>query len=186
VFTVDEREAVLLHTNLAANQVLLLGAQRLSTSLDSFSSWLLAGFGALFGLLIANFASLSDHLHANSLKLGASLFLVAATLGALQKLIAAYVAAGTSAGEAGRAMGKELATALVPLDVQSMYVQVRQGLFWPLSAFNARMTRKANAGDYAAVGRHHAKASQVQLLLVLLQSGFSIASAAYVVRGIAI
>ena len=182
----DEREAIELHTNLAANQILLLGAQRLSVSLDTFSSWLLAGFGALFGLLIANFATLSSHLQATSLKFGASLFLIAATAGALQKLIGAYVAAGTSAGEAGRAMGKELATSPTPLDVQSMYEQVRKGLFWPLSLFNANMTRKANSGDYAAIGRHQAKASQIQLVLVLVQSGFSIASAAYVVRGIAI
>jgi hypothetical protein len=67
-----------------------------------------------------------------------------------------------------------------------MYKQVRDGLFWPLSSFNARMTGKTKSGDFAVVGRHHAKTSQLQFLLVLLQSGFSIASAACVVRGIAI
>jgi hypothetical protein len=183
---VDEREAIALNTSLAASRILSLGAQRLSSSLDTFSGWLLAGFGAVFGLLIANYATLSDHIAASSLKSGAGLFLVAAAFAALQKLLAAHVAAGTAAGEDGRGIGKELASSKVPLDVDSMYKQVRDGLFWPLSSFNARMTAKAKSGDFAVVGRHHAKTSQLQFLLVLLQSGFSIASAACVVRGIAI
>lgn len=182
----DEKDAVALNTSLAASRILSLGAQRLSSSLDTFSGWLLAGFGAVFGLLVANFATLSAHINASNLKLGSGLFLVAAAFAALEKLLAAYVAAGTAAGEDGRGLGKELASGVVPLDVDSMYNQVKQGLFWPLSSLNACMTAKAKSGDVAVVGRHHAKTSQVQLLFVLFQSGFSIASAACVVRGIAI
>ena len=182
----DEKQAVALNTSLAASRILSLGAHRLSASLDTFSGWLLAGFGAVFGLLIANFAALSEHIHAANLKVGAGLFLIAAAFAAGQKFLAAYVAAGTAAGEGGRSIGKEIASGAVPLDVDSMYTQVRQGLFWPLSSFNARMTSKAKAGDFAVTGRHHAKTSQIQFVLVLLQSGFSIASAACVVRGIAI
>jgi len=183
---VDEKEAIALNTSLAASRILSLGAHRLSSSLDTFSGWLLAGFGAVFGLLIANFGTVSEHINASNLKLGAGLFLVAAAFAAAQKLLAAYVAAGTAAGEDGRGIGKELASGAIPLDVDSMYEQVRQGLFWPLSSFNARMTAKAKAGDFAVTGRHHAKTSQIQFLLVLFQSGLSIASAACVVRGIAI
>ena len=182
----NDKEAIALNTSLAASRILSLGAQRLSSSLDTFSGWLLAGFGAVFGLLIANFATLSDHINASNIKLGAGLFLVAAAFAALEKLLAAYMAAGTAAGEDGRGFGKELASGAVPLNVDSMYKQVKQGLFWPLSSFNARMTAKATSGDFAVIGRHHAKTSQIQLILVLLQSGFSIASAACVVRGIAI
>ncbi|WP_407353297.1 hypothetical protein [Luteimonas sp. R10] len=116
----NEKEAIALNTSLAASRVLSLGANRLSSCLDMFSGWLLAGFGAVFGLLIANFAALSEHINASNLKQGAGIFLVAAAFAAAQKLLAAYVAAGTAAGEDGRGIGEELASGPVPLDVDSM------------------------------------------------------------------
>ncbi|MFC7302264.1 hypothetical protein [Cognatiluteimonas weifangensis] len=182
----DQKAAIALQTSLAAGRILSSGAQKLSLTVDKFSSWLLAGFGAAFGLLIANFSSLSEHLSASSLKVGASFFLVAATFAALQKLLAAFVLASTTAAEDGRNFGAELASSDIPLDVESMYSQVNRGLFWPLNRFNEHITQIAKAGDYAVIGRHHAKASQLQVALVIAQSALSIVSAAYVVGGIAI
>lgn len=182
----DEKAAEALNTSLAAGRILSIGAQRLSSSLDSFSGWLLAGFGALFGLLVSNIDTLTPHMDISRLKTGAEVFLVAASLAALQKLIAAYVAAGTAAGEDGRAIGKELAAGTASLNIESMYQQISHGLLWPWRSFNARAVQKAKAGDHAVVGRFHAKASQVQCYLVVLQSICSIGAAAFVVSGIAI
>ncbi|MBF6022796.1 hypothetical protein [Lysobacter niastensis] len=182
----DEQQAAALQTGIAAQRILTLGARLLSTSLDHFSGWLLAGFGAVFGLLIANIDSLKDHITTFNVMAGAVLFLIAAGLAALQKLLAAYLTATTASAAEGREIGREIAESELPVDVQEMYRQVAQGLFWPLSAFNRWMTAKANKGDVAVVGRHHAKAAQIQFLLVLLQSALSIVAAAFVVAGIKI
>ncbi|MGY1425222.1 hypothetical protein [Lysobacter sp. A289] len=182
----DEKAAEALNTNLSASRILSIGARRLSTSLDSFSGWLLAGFGATYGLLLANIDSLAAHVSTSNIKSGAACFIVAAALAALQKLIAAYVAAGTAAGEDGRAAGNELADNRIPLNVESMYQQVNQGLLWPWRQLNTHMTNIARAGDVAVVGRFHAKASQIQCYLVVFQVIASLVSAGFLVSGIAI
>ena len=182
----NAKEAEALNTSLTASEVLSTGARRLSASLDSFSGWLLAGFGVTYGLLLANIGSLTPYLSISNVKSGAVCFLVAACFGAAQKLIAAYVAAGTAAADDGRVSGKELAKKDIQLNVESMYNQVNQGLLWPWRNFNTSMTDKARAGDYAVIGRFHAKASQIQCYLVVLQALASLVSAALLVGGIAI
>ncbi|GAA5007026.1 hypothetical protein FNZ56_04585 [Pseudoluteimonas lycopersici] len=180
----DEKAAEALNTSLTASRILSLGASRISASLDVFSGWLLAGFGATYGLLLANLGSLAPYIDTSNVKFGAMYFVVSASLAAAQKLIASYVAAGTAAGEEGRATGKELANSRVPIDVESMYQQVNQGLLWPWSTFNARMTDKARKGDYAVIGRFHAKASQIQTYLVVFQVITSLISAVFLINGI--
>lgn len=182
----DERAAEALNTSLTAGHILSIGAGRLSASLDKFSGWLLAGFGATYGLLLAHLDSVAVYLRVSNIKFGAAFFLAAACAAACQKLIAAYVAAGTAAEGDGRDTGKDLANAGVPLNVESMYKQVNQGLLWPWRTFNARMTAKAVAGDYAVMGRFHAKASQVQCYFVVAQFCLSLVSAILLVCGISI
>lgn len=46
-----------LQTRIFAGQLLTLGAQKGSASLDAFSGWFFAGFGAAFALLLANLES---------------------------------------------------------------------------------------------------------------------------------
>ena len=182
----DEKAAEALNTSLSAGRILSIGARRLSASLDSFSGWLLAGFGATYGLLLAHLDSLATYMSTSNVKTGATYFIIAAALAAIQKLLAAYVAAGTAAGEDGAATGKELAENRAPLNVESMYQQVNQGLLWPWRGFNTRITKKAIAGDYAVVGRFHARASQIQSYFVVLQIIASLVSAGFLVSGIAI
>lgn len=182
----DQQAAEALSTSLTAGRILSISASRLSASLDKFSGWLLAGFGATYGLLLAHLDSVAAYLRVSNVKFGAAFFLAAACAAACQKLIAAYVAAGTAAEGNGRDTGKDLATAGALLNVESMYTQVNQGLLWPWRTFNTRMTAKAVAGDYAVMGRFHAKASQVQCYFVAAQFCLSLASAILLVRGISI
>lgn len=182
----DEKAAETLNTTLTASRILSTGARRLSLSLDSFSSWLLAGFGATYGLLLANIGSLAAYVSPSRIKLGAACFIVAAALAALQKLIASYVAAGAASFGDGEATGKDLADKRAPLNVEGMYQQVNQGLLWPWRQFKSRMTSVARTGDFAVVGRFHAKASQIQCYVVVLQVIASLVSAGFLVSGIAI
>lgn len=182
----DQRAAEALNTSLTAGHVLSVGAGRLSASLDKFSGWLLAGFGATYGLLLAHLDSVASYLQVSNVKSGAAFFVAAACAAACQKLIAAYVAAGTAAEADGRDNGRDLARARAPLNVESMYKQVNEGLLWPWRTFNARMTAKAVGGDYAVMGRFHAKASQVQCYFVAVQFCLSLVSAILLVCGISI
>jgi hypothetical protein len=183
---VDKKDAIALNTSLAASRILSIGAQRISASLDTFSGWLLAGFGAAFGLMLANLQSATQLISLGSLKSGAAMFLVAAAFGASQKLVAVYVLSSVAAAEDGKNLGKELAENPVPLDVSEMYKQVNEGLLWPWSTIGRQITQKAQSGDYAVSGRIHARASQIQSYIVAVQATLSIWSAVIVVSGIAI
>jgi len=145
---------------------------------------LLAGFGAVFGLLIANFDSLSTHISPLNIKVGAGFFIVSAALGAAQKFIAAYVAATSASSEQGREIGDDLVLSGDSIDFDGMFREVRRGLFWPLDVINERMVAKAMAGDFAIGARQVAKATQVQLVAMLLQVVISLVSAVVVVCGI--
>jgi hypothetical protein len=80
-------EPVLIHqTKLVAAQTLSIAAQKMSAALDSFSSWLVAGFGATLALLIANLDTVSSFIIGGTIKCSAVLFLVSACFACVAKL----------------------------------------------------------------------------------------------------
>jgi|SRR5690348_6541728 hypothetical protein len=172
--------------NIAAGQLLIVAAQKVSASFDSFSGWLLAGFGAALALFIANLDAISDHIDSYSIRYAAGLFLASAVLAVLQKLLAMFVAGGTAAGVAGAAMGKDLADRGIDLDVATFFEETKKALYWPGTIFASRAFKKAQSGDFAGPGRMYVKISQFQALIVVIQASLSLAAAAVVVCGLAI
>lgn len=174
-----------LQARVLAGQLLTLAAQKSSSTLDIFSGWLLAGFGAGFALLLANLDSIIQFLPLSSLKLGASLFLISAALAVLEKLIASFVASGAGAGIEGGKIGKQLAEDKVEFDRTVLFREIEKALPWPLSRFAKRAFERAQAGDYAVMSRVFTKASLLQGLVVLGQAALSLAAAMVVVCGLA-
>lgn len=171
--------------NIAAGQLLIVAAQKVSASFDSFSGWLLAGFGATLTLFIANLDSLSGYIDFSSVRCAAGLFLLSAVLAVFQKLLAMFVAGGTAAGVAGAAMGKDLANRSVDLDITTFFEETTKALYWPGTVFARRAFKEARSGDFAGPGRMYAKISQLQALTVLIQASLSLAAAAVIVCGLA-
>ena len=169
-----------------AGQALTAATNRVSASLDTFSGWLAAGFGAALALFIANLDSVSKFVSLESVKCASFLFLISALLAVINKLLAAFIAAGTTAAAEGAALGKDLRERGVELNVPAFFSNIEQALFWPLSRFANRAFAKASDGDFAKPSRMYTKAAQLQALVVITQAALSLAAAVIIVCGMAV
>lgn len=172
--------------NIFAGQLLIVATQKVSSSFDTFSGWLAAGFGAALALFIANLDSISKFASMGSIKCASLLFLVSAVLAVINKLLASFIAAGTTAAIEGAALGKDLAERQVQIDITTLFAETEKALFWPGSWFARRAFAKAQSGDFAGPGRMYTKAAQLQALAVIIQAVLSLAAAVSIVRGLAV
>lgn len=174
-----------LHASVFAGQTLILATSRVSASLDTFSGWLAAGFGAALALFIANLDTVSKFVHLGNIKCASFLFLASALLAAIDKLLAVFIAAGTAAATEGAALGKEIAERGIAFDIPKFFSEITRALFWPLSALARRSFKKTEAGDFASPSRLYTKAAQIQALIVILQAVLSLSAAVVIVGGLA-
>jgi hypothetical protein len=172
--------------NILAGQLLIVATQKVSSSFDTFSGWLAAGFGAALALFIANLESISKFATLSSIKSASLLFLVSAVLAVIDKLLASFIAAGTAAAIEGAALGRDIAERQVQIDVTTFFAETEKALFWPASLFARRAFTKAQAGDFAGPGRMYTKVAQLQAFAVIIQAGLSLAAAVIIVRGLAV
>lgn len=172
--------------NILAGQLLILATQRVSASFDTFSGWLVAGFGAALALFIANLDTVSKFASLSSLKFASFLFLVSAALAVIDKLLAALIAAGTTAAVEGAALGKDLEERGIEVDISRLFSETERALLWPGSLFARRAFAKAQSGDFAGPGRMYTKVAQVQAIVVIIQAVLSLAAAGVIVRGLAV
>jgi hypothetical protein len=174
-----------IQANIFAGQALVVATNRVSASLDTFSGWLAAGFGAALALFIANLDTVSDFVSLESIKCAAFLFLASAFLAVIDKFLAAFIAAGTTTATEGAALGKDLAERGVEFDVPAFFSEIARALFWPLSAFARRAFAKVGTGDFAGPSRMYTKAAQIQAVVVVIQAFLSLAAAVVIVCGLA-
>ena len=182
--TATECEKV--EARLLAAKILTTAAQRSSAAMDTFSSWLLVGFGAAFALILANMDSVTKFIPFAHLKSGAILYLASALLAVADKFLASFVAAGTGSASDGDALARDLESRGARVDLPELLREVQKGLMWPWSLIARYMADSTLAGDHAVAGRVHTKASQFQGYVVLVQALLCIVSAAVVVYGTAI
>jgi hypothetical protein len=167
-----------------AGQLLTLATQKVSSSFDTFSGWLVAGFGAALALFIANSDSVSTFVSTRSVKSAAFLFLASAVLAVAAKLLAAFIAAGTTAAVEAAQLGRDLAEREVEIDLARLFAETEKALFWPAKLLARRAFAKAQRGDYAGPGRMYTKVAQLQALAVIIQAVLSFVAALVIVRGI--
>ena len=171
--------------NILAGQLLVIAARKVSVELDRFSGWLAAGFGAALALFIANLDTISKFIAPYSIRNAAILFLISAVLAVFEKLLAAFVAAGTTAGIKGAALGKEIAEREIAFDIPAFFMETKRALYWPGRFFADRAFAKTHTGDFAGPGRIYAKTAQLQALTVITQALLSLAAAAIIIFGLA-
>lgn len=161
---------------LHARTIMIQGAARGSSLVDSFSSWLLAGYAALVALLVSNADSLSRLLQPPALTYSLYGLAITAGLGLVQKAMAAMVA---SRG-AGEAVGRELAERGAAVSGMSVVVgEIMKATLPAMRPYMRRHFGRTAEGDLAADGRAAYKLAQWQLIVVALQTLLAIAFVAW-------
>jgi hypothetical protein len=152
---------------LIVGTMLLAAAGKASRALDTFGTWLLAGFGAAVALLLTNHDTLALIPSAAS-RGEIRLFLFAVVLAVIQK----YVAIIVTMADEGSTLGREIVTPHLgrgaQIDPDMITSEVLRGLYGPQRWIVRKMFAKSK-GDFAAAPRAFMKMAQVQGLLVVLE-----------------
>jgi len=178
----DKNEAAPnLHEGILIGKMLGIMAINVTTAQETFSSWLLAGFGAAFALILSNIESVSNFISIDSIRKGVFLFLIALAAGVLQRWIGAGVRAGFFSGSNGESLGKELHEGI---DFSVVLKEVEKATFYPQRWLVAWSFKKIQDGDYAVSGRILAKMAQIQGWLVIIQAALVIYSIVVLINGV--
>ncbi len=159
-------------------KLLTIASANTTASLDKFSGWMLAGFGAVFALLLANINPISEFLNISAIKTGIMLYLVALTVGIFQKYMATIVASGCSAGKEAEKIGGQFDN---EINLNTICESIEQVTFYPQKWIVKKQFDKLKAGDYAIAGRTFAKLTQIRGLLVFAQTVIMITSIVVVI-----
>lgn len=172
-----EHATELLH----ARTILIQGAARASALVDSFSSWLLAGYAAFVALLVSNADSLAFLVQPKALTYCLYGLAIAAGLGLVQKAMAAMVA---SRG-AGEAVGRDLAERGPAVSGMSVVVgEIMRATLPAMKPYMRRQFGRTAEGDLAADGRAAYRLAQWQVVVVALQTLLAIALVAWMAWGL--
>ncbi len=171
-------------SDVAAIRILLIGAKHISNEVDSYSGWLLAGFGAAFTFILSNLEHMEKFIDLAKFRCGLIVFLVGGIFAISQKLLSSYVKSAVAAAEDGMHLGKDLSDQPGELDIKKMYTRVSEVLLWPWSWIVNKSIKGIESGDYFSGIRYAVRASNLQCYCVLFQLGVSIGASIVVVTGI--
>jgi len=152
-----------------ASVLLTESVSRGASALDSFSSWLLGGFGAGVGLLVVNVNSVKATLQLATIKHVVVLFLCAAVIGLLERILTSVLVAASQAATIARTMVMDRPELWRSLDFSVVFAEINRAIFPPLRWIARRSFAKAAAGDLSAASRTMVAWAQVRGLLVLIQ-----------------
>lgn len=162
-----------------AAKILNAMAGSINAQMTAFSSWMVAGFGAMLGLLVANIDTVSPFIAPTVVGASVKLFLVALVLNVLQRYLAAMVAGSI-------AVANEVQ--LIPInheaDLGYIVREIERATFWPTRILVRWSNRKALSGDLAVSGRLNARLAQVQGWLVLAQMIVVVSSTVLIANGL--
>lgn len=168
---------------IAVNKLLLLMAKHTSNSLNKFSGWLIAGFGAAFALVLTNIESISTFIHITSIRNSISIFLIALFLGVIQKWLNAIINASSTVSEESEEIGKNLAETKENANTDFLLSEIKNSTFYPSKWMVSWQLNKIQRGDLSAPGRMIGKLSQIQSYLVLFQALLAIYSITIILSG---
>jgi hypothetical protein len=173
-----------MNSKIAAQRALLAATRRVSDGLPTFSAWLLGGFGAAFSLVVANIDKVSQFIEITHIRFGLVVFLISLTVAVLATYLSTIVKVALGAHEDGEAIGKQMVGTEGGMDVELFMTEYERGLLPPIRWIARSSMKKAKAGDFVASARLIAMLSQVQSLLVIIQSILAIAAVGGLAFGI--
>ena len=156
-------------TSFLAMNIMTGAAKNASSTLDSLSGWMLAGFGAVLGLTLSQLQGLAPFLDPSSVRWSGILFFTSVIPAFVAKVIAAAVSATATGAADGMALGEKVAD-WGPVDTQRLYREIGGGTRWPLNQVNRKAMELALKNDSAGLGRLARDRATMQMRLVLLQT----------------
>lgn len=152
-----------------ATKLLRLMVDKTSSELGTFSSWLVAGAAAFFGLLLNAIDKLGSVVNLQALPLSMKLFLIAVMLNVLQRVLAAMVAGSVKAAQAAELLAKEALTD-GPAFTLSGVTKLIERSFWPPARWLIRHgNRRVLQHDFVSSAAFLVKLTQIQWYLMFVQ-----------------
>lgn len=173
-----------LQEKVVAGSLLTSGAGKAAAVVDSFVSWLLAGFGAALALLIGNISEVIKFVPLAAIKNASILFLVAAAFTIVEKFLASRVIGAAEAASIAAEVGRRLADDDVEVDFSVVFGELRKATLVPMRWLVARSIEKVEKGDFAASGRSFARQVQFQALLSFIVAGLVLWAMGLIVVGL--
>lgn len=148
--------------------------ESVSPLIDTFSGWLIGGFGAASALLVSQYDSVSKHVSTCLIQEILQLLMLALILAVIQKFMSSLIVANAKASIVAVELGKEAAENSVKLDFHIIFSEIEKSIF-PISRWLVRRSfQKAMDGDLVAGSRKFVQLSQVQGLVTMAQAAVTI------------
>jgi hypothetical protein len=155
-----------------------------NAALPTFSTWLMAGFGAAFTLALVNIETVSKFIEITHIRFGLVLFLVSLVLAVLGTYLGTIVTVALAAQEDGEMIGKKISESKQKFDLSMFAREYERGLFPPIRWVAHSAMKKAMHGDVVAGARMIAKLSQLQTLMVVAQGVLAVVAAGALAVGL--
>lgn len=157
---------------------MLMDAARTScAALDPFSVWLLAAFGAVFGLLVANIDAVRGYLYWEMLQLAFYFFISGAISAVVAKLLAAQVGSSVIASSTQT-------LDYSGLDMDVVWREFLAGTLYPYRWLLKIAIKRLNNDDLTFWARITSRLAQLHLFLVVFQAIFFIGAAVCLVAAL--
>jgi len=169
------------HESILIGKLLSATAYGVTVSLEKFSGWLLAGFGAAFTLILSNIDSISKFITTEDIKNGVVFYLIALAAGVLQRWLASSIQASAMVSKEAEELGKNAAG---QFDPENIFSEIEKATFYPQKWLVQFQFNKVRNGDFAAPGRMQVTMTQIQGFLVLIQGILVISSIVVIIRGL--
>lgn len=154
-------------------KLLSLVSQSVTTSLEKFSGWLLAGVGAGFALILSNIDAIREFIYIESIKLAVYIYLAALALGILQRWLAAGINGASLVAKESEDLGRNAADSV---NFDNVLTEIERATLYPQKWLVRYQFNKVRSGDFAIAGRMQAIMAQVQGFFVLGQGILVIAA----------
>ncbi|MBT0963868.1 hypothetical protein [Denitromonas iodatirespirans] len=160
----DHNNSAKIDEDIYAGKLLNVMARSINSELTTFSTWMVAGFGAAIGLLVANIEKVAPYISPNAVGASTKLFLVAVILNVVQRYLAAILTGSVAAGKEAESISPT-----APIDISSVLNEIERATLWPARYMVRWSNRRILAGDFVLGGRLNAWSAQIQGWLVLAQ-----------------
>lgn len=143
---------------------------KVSPIIDTFSGWLIGGFGAASALLVSQYGAISTHISPEQLRCFLQLFMVALVVAVAQKLISSLIIASAKASMVASELGEKASKESIQLDFKIIFNEIERSIF-PYSRWAVRRSfKKVLEGNLVTSSRNSVRLSQLQSLLVIAQA----------------
>lgn len=172
------------HTSLLAMKLMIGSAKHASTTLESLSSWMLAGFGAVLGLILSQLQGLSTILDIGHVRVAGLAYIISVIPAFFAKVLGAMLTAAGNGAKDGEEFGAKIDQSGGTIDSQELYRLLSEDTRWPLSWINRKAMQLALANDIAGLGRLARDRSNLQMIWVFSQTILTALAAAVLVLGV--